>query len=265
MTTVSVIIPYAPSVTPERMLDEAIASANDQEVKTEIIVIEDSDRHGPAWARNQGLDRANTRYVAFLDADDLWKPTKLSRQLETMRETGTGLCVEGEDRSTDEFVLGILTGEIVSKTPSILIDTQKTSTEFNTSLERFEDHMFMIEAATESGVCFCENVVEVRKHDDGLSAEGGSLLAYRQRQKMADILDENEKLSPDKVRTFRRILHYKAAVQFRKETRFQNALSANLRSLRYGPTRQNVRSLLSLPVFILIDVSKSVVDRVRYA
>lgn len=46
-----------------------------------------TERSGGAVARNTAMERATGRYIAFLDADDMWLPEKLEAQLAFMRET----------------------------------------------------------------------------------------------------------------------------------------------------------------------------------
>lgn len=41
---------------------------------------------GPAIARNKAIGEAKGRYIAFLDADDVWFPEKLEKQIDFMKE-----------------------------------------------------------------------------------------------------------------------------------------------------------------------------------
>jgi len=112
----------------------AIESALSQQVSLELIVVDDCSGEnleeiltdylqdssvrllknprnlGAAQSRNRGVEAARGAYVAFLDADDIWAPEKLSKQLELLEKTGLVLCATGRELMTPE---GELTGRII--------------------------------------------------------------------------------------------------------------------------------------------------------
>lgn len=97
-----------------RYLDDALRSVLDQDHQpVEVIVVDDGStddtpavaaRHagvrylrqanaGPSSARNAGIAVARGAYVTFCDADDRFRPTKVSAQLRYLREHPDVDCV----------------------------------------------------------------------------------------------------------------------------------------------------------------------------
>lgn len=63
-----------------------IAQFNDPRIKYFKL----SQNSGAAVARNEALEMAQGKYIAFLDADDMWKSEKLEKQLEFMIKNRIG-------------------------------------------------------------------------------------------------------------------------------------------------------------------------------
>lgn len=79
-----------------------------QEGRLRIIVREEN--MGAARARNKGLQEATGRYIAYVDADDLWHPEKLSRQLQFLQEKQAAFVFTGYEFADEE---GGGTGKVV--------------------------------------------------------------------------------------------------------------------------------------------------------
>lgn len=65
---------------------------------------------GPAAARNAAIERARGRWIAFLDSDDMWLPTKLERSLAHAGAHSAALVFTGFRRVTQD---GSRTGEYI--------------------------------------------------------------------------------------------------------------------------------------------------------
>jgi glycosyltransferase involved in cell wall biosynthesis len=222
--SVSVIIP---SYRGGRFLREAVASVQSQTQEDfEIVVVldgceddlsdlEQSDqrvrilrqrRRGASIARNVGIARANSELIAFLDDDDRMLPSRLSRQLEAMKDSNVGLC-HTKFRAVDEDgrpipfrdTMGahlralsetaeaesigaalaaqyraVLRGDEGFLLSSVMV--RKSLIEelggFNPLLPLGEDLDLLFRIARETGICFLPEVLtEYRRHRDNTWSE----------------------------------------------------------------------------------------------
>lgn len=103
-----------------------------------IRLIKKEKNEGAALTRNRGIKEAKGRYIAFLDADDVWLPHKLQTQMEFMNKTESGFVFASYEFG-DEEAVG--TGKVVHVpesltykkalsrtvifTTTVLLDTEK--------------------------------------------------------------------------------------------------------------------------------------------
>lgn len=105
-----------------------------------IRLIKKEKNEGAALSRNRGIREAKGRYIAFLDADDVWLSHKLQIQMEYMKKEDAGFVFSAYEFG-DEEAIG--TGRIVHVpeiltykkalsrtvifTTTVLLDTEKIS------------------------------------------------------------------------------------------------------------------------------------------
>lgn len=199
LKTVSVVIPAYNS---RDTIQQAIATARAQTLPpVQIIVVDDCSKDdtlqqaeavagpdllvvrspkngGGGAARNRGIDHATGDVVAFLDADDLWAPNKLTNQMALLRtQSRESFCftaVEQVNEYGEKHILpkreplpGESLGDYMLKagnimqTSSLLVPRYLlTKCRFNEQLRRFQDLDFVLTLG-EAGVAavFCQQAL----------------------------------------------------------------------------------------------------------
>lgn len=195
MPKVSVIIPFQNRIP---WLNEAVDSVLAQTFQDFEIIIVDNEStdsyqpphdsriryirqkdRGPAGGRNRGMDAARGEYIAFLDSDDLFLPSKLERQVAILDAhpqtllTHTSyirMSVTGEDLETIHSgrFSGGLCDELVFNcppaTPTIMMRNEK-GLRFDESVKPDGDVIMWVEVAAKAPLLgIDEPLVKVRMH-----------------------------------------------------------------------------------------------------
>lgn len=123
---VSIVIPVYNA---EKCIGDTVASIRSQSYQNwELIMVDDgstdksldimkslecdnikilqSNGGSAALARNKGIEAASGRYIAFLDADDLWDPSKLEKQLAFMDKYDAAFSFTGYEFA-DEYGVSV--------------------------------------------------------------------------------------------------------------------------------------------------------------
>jgi glycosyltransferase involved in cell wall biosynthesis len=87
-------------------------AAKDARIKVHAL----QTNSGAAIARNTAIEKASGSYIAFLDADDLWKPEKLSRQIAFMQKNNIDVSFSSYELMDEQ---GKSLGKMIKALPNV--------------------------------------------------------------------------------------------------------------------------------------------------
>lgn len=176
--------------------DKGPEIATSYQTKTSIpLVIINQENKGLSAARNTGINTATSEYIAFLDADDVWIPEKLQKQIGVFNKSdisnlGLVYCLyniinaQGQidphgfvvplDTSIRGAVFSkLLKGnKILSSGSGVLIKRTvfETVGQFNETLRFGEDWDMWLRIAEQYGVDYSDTVlVHIRRHGQNMT------------------------------------------------------------------------------------------------
>jgi len=154
-----------------------------------VRLISHQENQGAAAARNTGIEHAEGEYVAFLDADDTWEPTKLEKQREVFEngDDDLGLVYTGfvqyeldgsewerYPEARGDIYLQELERDCVHPTSTVMVrrDVVEEVGGFDTSLPSRQDYDLWLRITEHYTVDYVDEIlVDKREQPDSISKD----------------------------------------------------------------------------------------------
>lgn len=110
-----------PEYSERSSLKKAVEDLRDKSPDIEIRYIPHETNQGACVARNTGMNAAKGKYVAYLDDDDEWLPSKLEKQMKVMESSRAALvycgciCVNDDTGAIDDEMVEYHRGNVFNK------------------------------------------------------------------------------------------------------------------------------------------------------
>ncbi|MBD2095429.1 glycosyltransferase [Trichocoleus sp. FACHB-591] len=288
MPQVSVVIPTYNAIA---YLPDTVASVLEQTYPDfELLIVDDgsSDRtvewvsaltdarvrlitqenQGSAGARNRGIAESQGEYIAFLDADDLWAPTKLEKQVRCLEaDPAVGLVntwvvnMDAAGNLTDQVLMSDAEGEIwqaiaeenqifCGSSPMVRRSCFETVGVFDQTLRSAEDwDMWIRIAARYHFAVVKEPLVFYRQHANSKSNNLQRHLNHRLKVIDKTFASASPELQHLKNRAYGRA-HLSVAWKPLLAKDYDTALSLRRQALTYYPQLRSTKSYLRLGLII---------------
>jgi hypothetical protein len=173
------------------VLAEIAASTPDGRLRVRRIA---HDGH-PGAVRNRAAEQARGRYLAFLDADDLWRPQKLELQLalhgsarishtrELWLRNGREISQRGMNHAREGEVFADALGKCTIGPSTVILERRlfEESGGFREDLEIAEDYELWLRITAREQVAYLDEPLTVKRagHGDQLSEKYGQIEVFR--------------------------------------------------------------------------------------
>ncbi|WP_296382460.1 glycosyltransferase family 2 protein [Winogradskyella sp.] len=163
-------------------------------INTRIKFFEHPKNKGAAEARNLGTKMAQGRYIAFLDADDLWKENKLELQTNILNTNKSDVCFGSYEHINSNSqplhkrveAMHTLTHKKILKANYIgnltgIYNCEKLGKIFTKDLKKRQDWLLWIEALKRSkkpAIGISETIAYYRNSEGSLSSNKSNLIKH---------------------------------------------------------------------------------------